>query len=72
MSTSGFCLDKEYWRTYEQKVHSLLEQGLGDRAKSIRVVWRNTNQDSYVESVRFFFSDLRILLFIAAKIVMLF
>ncbi|KAF2579772.1 hypothetical protein F2Q68_00006088, partial [Brassica cretica] len=50
MSTSGFCLDKEYWRTYEQKVHSLLEQGLGDRAKSIRVVWRNTNQDSYVES----------------------
>lgn len=70
MSTSGFCLDKEYWRTYEQKVHSLLEQGLGDRAKSIRVVWRNTNQDSYVESVRF--SDLQILLSIRAKMGMLF
>ncbi|CAN7033479.1 unnamed protein product [Brassica rapa subsp. trilocularis] len=50
VSTSGFCLDKEYWRTYEQKVQTLLEQGLGDRAKSIRVVWRNTNHDSYVES----------------------
>ncbi|KAH0855123.1 hypothetical protein HID58_020473 [Brassica napus] len=47
--TSVFCLDKEYWRIYEQKVHSLLEQGLGDRAKSIRVVWRNANQGSYVE-----------------------
>ena len=70
MSTSGVCLDKEYWRTYEQKVHSLLEQGLGDRAKSIRVVWRNTNQDSYVESVRF--SDLQILLSIRAKMGMLF
>ncbi|KAJ4898834.1 Nrap protein [Raphanus sativus] len=49
-STSGFCLDKECWRTYEQRVHSLLKQGLGDRAKSIRVVWRNTNQDWQVES----------------------
>lgn len=53
-STSGFCLDKECWRIYEQRVHNLLKQGLGDRAKSIRVVWRNTNQDWQVESVRFF------------------
>ncbi|KAI3852889.1 hypothetical protein MKX03_003276 [Papaver bracteatum] len=37
---SGFCLDEECWRTYEEKVHSLLEQALGDRAKSIRVTWR--------------------------------
>ncbi|KAL0891608.1 hypothetical protein Bca101_015591 [Brassica carinata] len=50
VSTSGFCLDKECWRIYEQRVHSLLKQGLGDRAKSIRVVWRNTNQDWHVES----------------------
>uniref|UniRef100_A0A1J3J6H3 Nucleolar protein 6 n=1 Tax=Noccaea caerulescens TaxID=107243 RepID=A0A1J3J6H3_NOCCA len=49
-SMSGFCLDKECWRTYEQKVHSLLQQGLGDRAKAIRVVWRNTNQDWHVDS----------------------
>lgn len=54
MSMSGFCLDKECWRLYEQKVHSLLLEGLGDRAKSIRVVWRNTNQDWHVESVSFF------------------
>ncbi|XP_026393536.1 nucleolar protein 6-like isoform X1 [Papaver somniferum] len=38
---SGFCLDEECWRTYEEKVHSLLEQALGDRAKSIRVTWRS-------------------------------
>ncbi|ESQ53434.1 hypothetical protein EUTSA_v10024292mg [Eutrema salsugineum] len=50
VSMSGFCLDKECWRIYEQKVHSLLQQGLGDRAKSIRVIWRNTNQDWHVES----------------------
>ncbi|VVB10024.1 unnamed protein product [Arabis nemorensis] len=50
VSVSGYCLDKECWRIYEQKVHSLLQQGLGDRAKSIRVVWRNTNQDWHVES----------------------
>ncbi|XP_010430490.1 PREDICTED: nucleolar protein 6 [Camelina sativa] len=47
---SEFCLDKECWRIYEQKVHSLLLEGLGDRAKSIRVVWRNVNQDWRVEN----------------------
>lgn len=51
-------------------MHSLLEQGLGDRAKSIRVVWRNANQGSYVEDVCFFFlPDLR-LPFNASKIVL--
>ncbi|CAN8328094.1 unnamed protein product [Cochlearia groenlandica] len=49
-TSAEFCLDKECWRVYEQKVHSLLLQGLGDRAKSIRVVWRNINQDWRVES----------------------
>ncbi|CAL5371205.1 unnamed protein product [Camellia sinensis] len=38
----GFCLDDECWRLYEQKVHSLMHEGLNDRAKFIRVTWRNT------------------------------
>lgn len=38
---SGFFLDDECWRLYEQKVHHLLDQGLSDRTKSIRVTWRN-------------------------------
>ncbi|XP_058203869.1 uncharacterized protein LOC131318082 [Rhododendron vialii] len=38
----GFCSDDECWRSYEQKVLSLMHQGLNDRAKVIRVIWRNT------------------------------
>ncbi|KAK4741434.1 hypothetical protein SAY87_025022 [Trapa incisa] len=39
---AGVCLDKECWRLYEEKVHEVLCQGLGNRAKLIRVTWRNT------------------------------
>ncbi|XP_043710808.1 nucleolar protein 6 isoform X3 [Telopea speciosissima] len=46
---SGFCLDDECWRIYEGKVHSLLEQGLNDRAKVIRVTWRSTPPDWTME-----------------------
>ncbi|XVF17901.1 hypothetical protein REPUB_Repub10bG0164600 [Reevesia pubescens] len=46
----GFCLDDECWRAYEQDVHSLLNQGLGDRAKFIRVIWRNTHSEFNVEN----------------------
>ncbi|XP_021908004.1 LOW QUALITY PROTEIN: nucleolar protein 6 [Carica papaya] len=46
---SGFCLDDECWRLYEQKVHNLLCQGLGDRAKLIRVIWRNSIAEWNVE-----------------------
>ncbi|PPS17856.1 hypothetical protein GOBAR_AA02726 [Gossypium barbadense] len=46
----GFCLDEECWRVYEQDVHSLLNQGLTDRAKFIRVIWRNTYSDFNVEN----------------------
>ncbi|KAL3525384.1 hypothetical protein ACH5RR_013756 [Cinchona calisaya] len=38
----GFCLDDECWRYYEQKVLSLMVQGLQDRAKFVRVIWRNS------------------------------
>lgn len=48
---SGFCLDEECWRTYEEKVHSLLEQALGDRAKSIRVTWRSCPSQWKIEEV---------------------
>ncbi|KAF3796060.1 Nucleolar protein 6 [Nymphaea thermarum] len=35
------CLDKELWRISEGNVYSLLVEGLSDRAKFVRVVWRN-------------------------------
>ncbi|XP_057421446.1 uncharacterized protein LOC130715357 isoform X2 [Lotus japonicus] len=38
---SGFCLDDECWRLYEEKIHGILAKGLNDRAKFIRVMWRN-------------------------------
>lgn len=46
---SGYCVDDECWRLYEEKVHLLLCQGLNDRAKSIRVIWRNCSSNSGVE-----------------------
>lgn len=48
---SGFCLDNECWRLYEQKVHNVLTQGLGDRVKSVRVTWRNTPSECIIEDV---------------------
>ncbi|KAI9164874.1 hypothetical protein LWI28_003798 [Acer negundo] len=48
--SSGFCLDDECWRSYEQKVHSLLCQGLGDRVKFIRIAWRNTPAECNIEN----------------------
>ncbi|KAK3224122.1 hypothetical protein Dsin_011147 [Dipteronia sinensis] len=48
--SSGFCLDDECWRLYEQKVHSLLCQGLGDRVKFIRITWRNTPSECNIEN----------------------
>ncbi|KAJ4714403.1 nucleolar protein 6 [Melia azedarach] len=50
VQTLGFCLDDECWRSYEQKVHSLLSQGLGDRAKFIRVTWRNSPLEWNIEN----------------------
>ncbi|CAN1190623.1 Nucleolar protein 6 [Linum perenne] len=49
VSSSGFCLDDECWRLYEQKVHNILSQGLGDRAKSVRVIWRNISSGCRLE-----------------------
>ncbi|MCL7023428.1 hypothetical protein MKW94_008534 [Papaver nudicaule] len=46
---SGFCLDEECWRIYEEKVHSLLEKALGDRAKAIRVTWKNSPSQWKIE-----------------------
>ncbi|XP_038874530.1 nucleolar protein 6 [Benincasa hispida] len=48
--TSGFCMDDECWRLYEQKVHGVLSQGLTDRAKFIRVSWRNTEAGCDIEN----------------------
>nr|GEX34116.1 nucleolar protein 6 [Tanacetum cinerariifolium] len=48
VSTQGFCLDNECWRLYENKVHSFLQQGLGDRVKCVRVIWKNTTSTSSV------------------------
>ena len=49
--SSGFCLDDECWRVYEQKVHNVLTEGLSDRVKLIRVIWRNTPSESIIENV---------------------
>ncbi|KAL6227171.1 hypothetical protein ACLB2K_001130 [Fragaria x ananassa] len=32
---SGFCLDDECWRVYEQKVYNVLSHGLSDRVKTL-------------------------------------
>uniref|UniRef100_J3NBP4 Nucleolar protein 6 n=2 Tax=Oryza brachyantha TaxID=4533 RepID=J3NBP4_ORYBR len=37
-----FCLDDLSWRELEKDVQSLLQQGLTDRTKMIRVLWRST------------------------------
>ncbi|CAL1360812.1 unnamed protein product [Linum trigynum] len=47
--SSGFCLDDECWRLYEKQVHDLLSQGLGDRTKSVRVIWRNSSSGCSLE-----------------------
>uniref|UniRef100_A0A7N2KYS5 Uncharacterized protein n=1 Tax=Quercus lobata TaxID=97700 RepID=A0A7N2KYS5_QUELO len=48
--TSGFCLDDECWKLYEQNVQSLLNQGLNNKAKLIRVTWRNTLSECSIEN----------------------
>uniref|UniRef100_A0A0D9XX83 Nucleolar protein 6 n=1 Tax=Leersia perrieri TaxID=77586 RepID=A0A0D9XX83_9ORYZ len=40
--TSSLCLDDLSWRELEKNVQSLLQQGLTDRTKMIRVLWRST------------------------------
>lgn len=49
---SGFALDNECWRTYEHKVHSLMQEALGERVKLVRVIWRNTASECNFEDVR--------------------
>lgn len=49
--TSGFCLDNECWRLYEDKVHVLLQKGLEGRIKCLRVTWRNTAFICDIENV---------------------
>ncbi|GAB2259990.1 hypothetical protein Droror1_Dr00010845, partial [Drosera rotundifolia] len=46
---SGYCMDDECWRQYEEKVYSILAQGLQDRAKAVRVSWRNMASNHRVE-----------------------
>ncbi|KAG8093698.1 hypothetical protein GUJ93_ZPchr0012g20382 [Zizania palustris] len=38
----SFCLDDESWRELEKSVQSLLQEGLTDRTKMIRALWRST------------------------------
>ncbi|XP_073135588.1 uncharacterized protein [Henckelia pumila] len=46
---SGFCLDKECWRSYEQKVFNIIDQALTGRTKLIRVIWRNAASECNFE-----------------------
>lgn len=52
VKASGYCVDSECWRLYEDKVYSLLCQGLNDRAKFIRVIWKNCYSNCRIEDVR--------------------
>ncbi|GFP95320.1 nucleolar protein 6 [Phtheirospermum japonicum] len=47
---SGFCLDDESWRCYEQKVFGIIDQALKGRTKLIRVIWRNTSSECNFEN----------------------
>lgn len=47
---SGFCLDDECWRLYEQKVHNVLSQGLSDRVKTVRVTWKSILSESILQN----------------------
>ncbi|KAL8507398.1 hypothetical protein ACS0TY_018083 [Phlomoides rotata] len=47
---SGFCLDDECWRLYEQKVLDVIDQALRGRTKLIRVVWGNIPSDCNFEN----------------------
>ncbi|ONM34012.1 hypothetical protein ZEAMMB73_Zm00001d041900 [Zea mays] len=38
----SYCVDDESWRILEKDVQSLLQQGLTDRTKMIRALWRST------------------------------
>lgn len=51
VSSLVYCLDDEFWRSQEQKVLSLMDQGLKDRSKSVRVIWRNTSSECNFEEV---------------------
>jgi U3 small nucleolar RNA-associated protein 22 len=48
----SFCLDDESWRVLEKDVQSLLQQGLTDRIKMIRVLWRSTPSEWNIMDVR--------------------
>ncbi|CAA0839558.1 Unknown protein [Striga hermonthica] len=47
---SGFCLDDECWRSYEQKVLGVIDEALKGRSKLIRVIWRNTSGECNFEN----------------------
>ncbi|RLN30373.1 nucleolar protein 6 isoform X2 [Panicum miliaceum] len=42
VTSLSYCVDNESWRILEKDVQSLLQQGLTDRTKMIRVLWRST------------------------------
>lgn len=50
----GFCMDEERWRVCERDIHLLLSQGLTDRSKLVRVVWRNSPSNWNIHDVRLF------------------
>ncbi|KAG6473342.1 hypothetical protein ZIOFF_067257 [Zingiber officinale] len=55
--SGDFCMDNECWRIYEKNVQSLLQRGLSDRAKLVRVVWRSTPLDWNIEDGLSYFGN---------------
>jgi U3 small nucleolar RNA-associated protein 22 len=52
VSGLGFCLDEDRWRVCERDVHLLLSQGLTDRSKLVRAIWKNFPSDWNIHDVR--------------------
>jgi hypothetical protein len=48
----SYCVDDESWRILEKDVQSLLQQGLTDRTKMIRALWRSTPSEWKIVEVR--------------------
>lgn len=55
--SEDFCMDNECWRIYEKNIQSLLQRGLSDRAKLVRVVWRSTPLDWNIEDGLSYFGN---------------
>lgn len=53
VNSFDFCLDDERWGLVEKHVQSVLQQGLSDRAKLVRVIWRSAPSNWNIDEVQY-------------------